>query len=156
MQAWNFIQKETLTQMFSCEFCQISKDTFFTEYLRATASNDYRGNVWDSISHNHWKEFGYIWIDSFARGYHMYMDIWNPLIGMILRCKRESTNEMDKHAITTMRSNSLGKESSVVGHSRKCFKIFLDVSYDPIHFNWSWSCRQKAKPWRWPWSRNSN
>ena len=73
--------------------------------------------------------------DSFARGYHMYMDIWNPLIGMILTCKRESTNEMDKHAITIMRSNSLGKESSVVGHSRKCFKIFLDVSYDPIHFN---------------------
>ena len=25
--------------------------------------------------------------DSFARGYHMYMDIWNPLIGMILKCK---------------------------------------------------------------------
>ena len=54
--------------------------------------------------------------DSFARGYHMYMDIWNPLIGMILRCKREPANEMDKHAITIMRSNSLGKESSVVGH----------------------------------------
>ena len=25
--------------MFSCEFCDISKNTFFTEHLRATASN---------------------------------------------------------------------------------------------------------------------
>ena len=27
-QAYNFIKKETLAQMFSCEFCQISKNTF--------------------------------------------------------------------------------------------------------------------------------
>ena len=37
-QAWNFIKKETLGQVFSCEFCEISKDTFFTEHHRATAS----------------------------------------------------------------------------------------------------------------------
>ena len=33
-----FIKKETLVQVFSCEFCKISKNTFFTEHLRATAS----------------------------------------------------------------------------------------------------------------------
>ena len=27
-QACNFIKKETLAQVFSCEFCEISKDTF--------------------------------------------------------------------------------------------------------------------------------
>ena len=27
-EACNFIKKETLAQMFSCEFCQISKNTF--------------------------------------------------------------------------------------------------------------------------------
>ena len=32
-----FIQKETLAQLFSCEFCEISKNTLFTEYLRVTA-----------------------------------------------------------------------------------------------------------------------
>ena len=37
-QTSNFIKKETLTQVFSCEFCQISKNTFFTEHLRATSS----------------------------------------------------------------------------------------------------------------------
>ena len=33
-----FIKKETLAQVFSCEFCKISKKTFSTEYLRTTAS----------------------------------------------------------------------------------------------------------------------
>ena len=35
----NFIKKETLAQVFSCEFYEISKNTFFTEYLRVTASD---------------------------------------------------------------------------------------------------------------------
>ena len=34
----NFIKRETLTQVFSFEFCEISKNTFFIEALRATAS----------------------------------------------------------------------------------------------------------------------
>ena len=32
-EACNFIKKETLAQVFSCEFCEISKNTFFTEHL---------------------------------------------------------------------------------------------------------------------------
>ena len=36
--ACNFIKKETMVQVFSCEFCEISKNIFFTEHLRATAS----------------------------------------------------------------------------------------------------------------------
>ena len=34
----NFIKKETLAQMFSYEFCEMSKITFFTEHLWETAS----------------------------------------------------------------------------------------------------------------------
>ena len=34
-----FIKKETLAQVFSCEFCEITKNTFFTEHLWTTASN---------------------------------------------------------------------------------------------------------------------
>ena len=34
----NFIKKETLAQVFSCEFCEISKNTIFIEHLRATVS----------------------------------------------------------------------------------------------------------------------
>ena len=37
-QACNFIKKDTLPQMFSREFCEISKNTFFTEYLWKTPS----------------------------------------------------------------------------------------------------------------------
>ena len=36
--ACNFIKKETLTKVFSSEFYEISKNTFFTEHLWATAS----------------------------------------------------------------------------------------------------------------------
>ena len=32
-EACNFIKKETLAQLFSCEFCEISKNTIFTEHL---------------------------------------------------------------------------------------------------------------------------
>ena len=38
LEACNFIKKETLAQMFSCEFCEISKNTYFTEHLWTTAS----------------------------------------------------------------------------------------------------------------------
>ena len=38
LKACNFIKKETLGQLFSCEFCKIVKNTFFTEHIQATAS----------------------------------------------------------------------------------------------------------------------
>ena len=37
-QACNFIKKETLAQVFSCEICEISKNIFFTEQLWVAAS----------------------------------------------------------------------------------------------------------------------
>ena len=36
-QACNFIKKETQAQVFSCEFCKISKNTFFAEHHWGTA-----------------------------------------------------------------------------------------------------------------------
>ena len=49
LQAWVFIKKDCLAQVFSCEFCEISKNTFFyrtppvavsvTGHLRTTASD---------------------------------------------------------------------------------------------------------------------
>ena len=43
-EACNFIKKEALAQVFSCEFWEISKNTFFTEHLWATASNEVNGS----------------------------------------------------------------------------------------------------------------
>ena len=37
-EACNFIEKETLAQVFFYEFCEISKNTFFTEHLWTIAS----------------------------------------------------------------------------------------------------------------------
>ena len=34
-----YIKKETLAQVFSCELCEFSRNTFLTEFLRAAASN---------------------------------------------------------------------------------------------------------------------
>ena len=53
--ACNFIKNETLAQVFSCEFCEISKNTFFTEHLLATAS-DYMWskNMFISFILFHW------------------------------------------------------------------------------------------------------
>ena len=38
--ACNFIKKETLAQVFSCEICEIFKNIYFTEYPRTTASEN--------------------------------------------------------------------------------------------------------------------
>ena len=53
----NFIKKEPLPQVFSCEFCEISKNTFFTENLRTTASS----NIKDILcwKREFWKTFAY-------------------------------------------------------------------------------------------------
>ena len=42
----NFIKIETLAQVFSCEFCEISKNIFFTEYVWATASVLHMCTAW--------------------------------------------------------------------------------------------------------------
>ena len=37
LQVCNFIKQETLAQVFSCEFCEISRNIFFKEHLQETA-----------------------------------------------------------------------------------------------------------------------
>ena len=39
--ACNFIKKETLAQVFPCEFCKISKNNFFTEHFWVTVVDLY-------------------------------------------------------------------------------------------------------------------
>ena len=49
---------ETLAQVFSYEFCEISKNTFFTEHIRTTASASFcSGLLWKhelSLRSSHW------------------------------------------------------------------------------------------------------
>ena len=39
--AWNFIEKETLSRVFSCEFCEIFKNNFFYR-TPLVAASDYK------------------------------------------------------------------------------------------------------------------
>ena len=44
--ACNFIKKETLAQVFFCEFCEICKNTFFTEHSWGAASSNLSKKNW--------------------------------------------------------------------------------------------------------------
>ena len=73
--------------------------------------------------------------NSFARGYHTYMNIWNPLVGETLKSRQEPSNKMDKNAVVIIRSD-LWKKETIVGHvsqniSNAC-SMFLKVSNTSI------------------------
>ena len=53
-EACNFIKKETLAQVVSCEFCEISKNTFVTQHLWKTAS-DYGTTFWHCLANTRGK-----------------------------------------------------------------------------------------------------
>ena len=64
---------------------------------------------------------------SFARGYHVYINIWEPLVGKCLKSRKESTNEMDKTAVAVIRINFYS-EKVVVGHVPKNMsKIYVPI-----------------------------
>ena len=46
-EACNFIEKETLAQVFPCEFCEIFKNTCFEKHLRTTASDYFEISQWN-------------------------------------------------------------------------------------------------------------
>ena len=50
-------------------------------------------------------------LESFVRGYHAYMDIWNPAIGEELQLKREPENTKEECAVAVVKP-----DSCVVGH----------------------------------------
>ena len=61
--ACNLIKKETQAQVFSCEFCEISKNTFFTEHFWATVSAFCKFKVDISVK-NHSKNL-LLWIQHY-------------------------------------------------------------------------------------------
>lgn len=49
-------------------------------------------------------------IESFVRGYHAYMDIWQPRISEVLMLQNEPHNPKDKLAVVVMKSGT------IIGH----------------------------------------
>ena len=58
------LKKETLAQVFSCEFCKISTNTFLKEHLWVTASEHYFLNILFSYPRFDGKAFGDCLIES--------------------------------------------------------------------------------------------
>ena len=54
IKAINFIKKKSPTQVSSCEFCDICKNTFFTEYLQATAGDSGQKLTSDEYLKKNW------------------------------------------------------------------------------------------------------
>ena len=48
----NFIKTKALAQVFSCEFCEISKNNTFYRHLRTTASEKQKGGISYYLSYN--------------------------------------------------------------------------------------------------------
>ena len=92
-EACNFINKETLAQVFSCEFCGIFENTFFTVHPWTTASRYRRSTVtmWALIfvhTNNSSKTLAYnifkIFLSKMISFYHG--DIIYPCLGIMSRC----------------------------------------------------------------------
>ena len=66
--ACNFIKKESLAQVFYCEFCEISKNTFFTEHLRIAASGE---PLYQSGSYSNWSLFAMCFFITFIFSFNL-------------------------------------------------------------------------------------
>ena len=63
--------------------------------------------------------------NSFARGYHAYIQIWNPVDGEVLFCTRETGNPHDNYAVSIIRNlYVIGLVPLVLS---KTFSIFLSL-----------------------------
>ena len=66
--------------------------------------------------------------DSYYKGYHAYMNIWEPLLGERLKCVKEPTNEVDKHAVAVVRINSQLRSccwTCAKLHFHDCIHVFI-------------------------------
>ena len=54
--------------------------------------------------------------DTYVRGFHVYKDVWRPVIGEELRCQREEDNPRDPYAVAVTKSRTGVVGVEVVGH----------------------------------------
>ena len=76
----------------------------------------------------------------------MYMKVWRPLLGEFLFGKKETSNGVDKNAVTVIRLNSCGREE-VVGHApqniSKLIPLYLSLPHFYLKLGSHWkTCEQ--------------
>ena len=57
-----------MAQVIFCEFCEISKNTFFTEHFRTTASEEKKNEVFTIIN----RIFVFVWYQYGIRNWYQY------------------------------------------------------------------------------------
>ena len=58
--------------------------------------------------------------NSFARGSHVYMNIWNPLVGETLKSRQKPWNKVDKNAVA-IEDLTRGRRKPLWGTFHKTF-----------------------------------
>ena len=69
-EACNFIKKEMLAQVFFCEFFEISKNTFFIEYLQVTGSEVSQNSSKKSHLMTNWNHSLYVLSWNLLKGFY--------------------------------------------------------------------------------------
>ena len=70
--------------------------------------------------------------NSYARGYHAYMKIWNPVDGEVLVCTRETDNPHDNYAVSVVCCRSCYSRF-VQGFFKLLFSACI---YHVMHCHW--------------------
>ena len=60
---------------------------------------------------------------SYVRGFHVYHEIWTPVIGECLECRHEPRKVEDKNAIAVI------KDGTVVGYVPRCFSLWIKMFF---------------------------
>ena len=102
--ACNSIKKETLAQVFSCEFCKISKNVF-TEHLRATDSGSIERLVTCGLR-AHLQDYYCKKIRFFSSTWSVSFWGWNnALFSLRLYCSNKSANKFFLYKIKYWKNN---------------------------------------------------
>ena len=65
-------------------------------------------------------------IESVVRGFHVYKDVWVPILHEVLQTKQEFDNEEDRYAVAVFKTTTGSSDQVTVGHvprsiSRVCW-----------------------------------
>ena len=75
----------------------------------------------------------------FIRRYHVYINIWLPLVSKCLKSRNEPANKMDKAAVAVIRISSRSEEVVFRHVLKNMFKIvFMFFVAREMHQLWKW------------------
>ena len=58
-------------------------------------------------------------VDTIVRGHHVFKEIWTPLVGEDLECKRDVSNTRDVYAVGIMRQEETESTANCRPHATK-------------------------------------